>query len=142
MKQHGAKHGTAHRLSRSIGREAGISGIVASPSPFAVAAAKPVPCPVSVAESGRQESADDYQHVVVRLNARWRVIECRDGIQWILQQGKSSGHGTAWRGRSYFRTRQALIRACARYAAEMEPSAHAILDALPGRIGNGGVSGA
>jgi hypothetical protein len=32
-----------------------------------------------------RESADDYARIVAILNDRWRVIECPDRIQWILQ---------------------------------------------------------
>jgi hypothetical protein len=31
------------------------------------------------------ESDDSYAHLVTVLNYGWRVIECRDGIQWLLQ---------------------------------------------------------
>lgn len=85
--------------------------------------------------SEKNESADNYRRVVSRLNARWRVIECRDGIQWILQQGKSSGHGMAWRGRSYCRTKAGLMRACAHRIGEMDADARATLDSLPDWIG-------
>jgi len=57
------------------------------------------------------ESADSYP-VVVRLNGRWRVIACRHGVQWILQY-RNRAETVArdvWRGRSYCRTREALIR--------------------------------
>jgi len=30
------------------------------------------------------ESYDGYPRVVAKLNDRWRVIECRDRVQWIL----------------------------------------------------------
>jgi hypothetical protein len=33
----------------------------------------------------RAESSEDYPDIVAILNARWRVIACRDNIQWILQ---------------------------------------------------------
>jgi hypothetical protein len=95
---------------------------------------EPASCPVPVANSGK-ESADDYRHIVARLNARWRVIECRDGLQWILQFGKKSGHETAWRGRSYCRSREALQRACASHAGEMDALARAALDSIPCWIG-------
>jgi hypothetical protein len=50
------------------------------------------------------ESADDYPRVVADLG-KWRVIECRDGQQWILQ--RKSG---TWEARSYCRTSEALRR--------------------------------
>ena len=51
----------------------------------------------------RIETADDYFRVIARLNPRWRVIECRDGIQWILQRRGSpeKARRDDWRGRSY-----------------------------------------
>ena len=58
------------------------------------------------------ESHPHYPHI--QLGPRWRVIECRDGIQWILQ-GRNQAEtvaGSDWRGRSYCRTRAALIRCC------------------------------
>lgn len=56
------------------------------------------------------EEADSYPAVVARLNDRWRVIECRDGMQWILQQRKGHREGQAvWRGRRFHCDRKALI---------------------------------
>jgi hypothetical protein len=49
-------------------------------------------------DAGRLESADDYP-VVAQLSPKWRVIECRDGEQWILQRKSNK-----WEGRSYCRT--------------------------------------
>lgn len=95
-------------------------------------AARPGAFPL--ASSGR-ESDEDYRAIVCRLNARWRVIECRDRIQWIVQCAKRSGHRMAWRGRSYCRTRSALIRACAQSAGEIEPLSLANLHQLPERYG-------
>jgi hypothetical protein len=81
------------------------------------------------------ESDDRYPHV--RLNACWRVIECRDGIQWILQaRNRTETVARAdWRGRSYCRTRDALIACCDRFCGPIGPAAAAILAALPWRIG-------
>jgi hypothetical protein len=33
----------------------------------------------------RVETADDYYGFVARLNPDWRIVECRDRIQWVLQ---------------------------------------------------------
>jgi hypothetical protein len=54
---------------------------------------------------GRQESADHYPHVVAQLSPKWRVIECRDGEQWILQR-----KSTSWEARSHCRSSEALQR--------------------------------
>jgi hypothetical protein len=71
-----------------------------------------------------------------QLNARWRVIACRDGIQWILQYRNRTETvaGGDWRGRSYCRTREALIRCCRAYSGEIDPAAVAALQTLPERI--------
>jgi hypothetical protein len=85
--------------------------------------------------SVKAESADSYP-VVARLNARWRVIACRHGIQWILQyRNRAETVATdAWRGRSYCRTKEALIRVCDAHVGEIDPEAEAILARLPARF--------
>jgi hypothetical protein len=52
------------------------------------------------------ESSDLYP--CIRLNPRWRVISCRDGVQWILQ-ARDRAETVArddWRGRSYCRPKK------------------------------------
>jgi hypothetical protein len=86
--------------------------------------------------STRSESSDDYPDVVIALNDRWRVIECRHRLQWILQhRNRSETVSTGdWRGRSYCRTREALRRCCDAQAGEIGPQARNILAELPERI--------
>jgi len=81
------------------------------------------------------ESADSYVGLVAQLNGNWRVIECRDRLQWVLQALGSPGKARRndWRGRAYCRASQALRR-CARHAAAIDPAAAVILAALPVRI--------
>jgi hypothetical protein len=43
---------------------------------------------------------------VARLSDTVRVIECKDGLQWILQRRS----GDQWKGLAYCRTRAALLR--------------------------------
>ncbi len=59
------------------------------------------------------ETADGYIGVIAVLSDQWRVIVCKDAIQWILQRRKRGGAERPWRGSGYCRTRQALIRLCA-----------------------------
>ena len=57
-----------------------------------------------------RETADDYSKVLLRMG-RFRVADCRDGIQWLYQRQRhrfSSG-GTAWDTLGYCTTRKALI---------------------------------
>jgi hypothetical protein len=83
----------------------------------------------------KAESSDDYP-VIVLLNGRWRVIACRHGIQWILQYRNrvETVARDVWRGRSYCRTREALIRVCDDHAGIIDPDARATLDGLPERF--------
>jgi hypothetical protein len=79
--------------------------------------------------------SDDYYPSIV-LNPRWRVIECRDDLQWILQarnRAETVARGV-WRGRSYCRTREALIRCCDRHAGAIDPAAMAVLKTFPERF--------
>ena len=67
----------------------------------------------SLAGDAHRESSDHYSYVILSLNDRWRIILCRQGLQWILQR-RENLHGGAWRGFRYFRTRTALIEECGR----------------------------
>jgi hypothetical protein len=65
--------------------------------------------------------------VVVVLNAKTRVIECADGIQWIVQR-RTGSLKYPWAGRSFCRTKEALLRIAGRHPA---------LEALPETCGKG-----
>ena len=83
--------------------------------------------------SDLNESYDDYPRVVAKLNDRWRVIECRDRIQWILQRqdAQKGPRGPIWRGRSYCRTSEALRRCCREEGIEIDSGVLAPLFELP-----------
>jgi hypothetical protein len=74
--------------------------------------------PGSRRQSDHHETAETYCGTVAQLCAGWRVIRCKDGLQWILQ-----------------RTRDALMRAGRAVCERMDPAALAALAALPERIG-------
>lgn len=90
---------------------------------------------ISEPMQSHREGDDAYRKGVVRFNEHWRVIECRDGIQWILQFARKNARRIEWRGRGYCRTKAALIRASAASAGEIDGNAMAILEALPEWIG-------
>jgi hypothetical protein len=69
--------------------------------------------------------------VVAILNSKWRVIQCHDCVQWVLQSRDST---SLWRGHSYCRSREALLRCVQKHAGAIEPTAVATLAALPARI--------
>jgi len=65
---------------------------------------------------------------LVYLDERTRVIDCKDSIQWIVQKRE----GSNWRGLSFCRTREALIRdAKRRLGRDLPQEALAVLKALP-----------
>ena len=85
---------------------------------------------VAVTEPQKHRERDDgYKGVVAQLAPRWRVIACRDGIQWILQR-KEASHGGPWRGVSYYTSRDGLLRACGSLKA-LPSSGLEALEALP-----------
>jgi len=58
----------------------------------------------------KSESSDEYAHVVAVLDAKRRVIECAARIQWIIQVRNRKGGPRPWRGVSFCRTKEALVR--------------------------------
>lgn len=83
--------------------------------------------PTFVATSCR-ESADNYSANVVR-SGRWRIIEGRCGIQWVLQyQARLGAPDTVrWEGRHYFSTRPAAIRLWRQFTGEEGAALAAVL---------------
>ena len=87
-------------------------------------------------KEGPSRGSRRYSTVVALLNTGWRVIECRDGIQWILQRLAGKRHGQPrWEGRCYCRTRDGLAARVRELAGELDATALAILEGLPDWIG-------
>jgi hypothetical protein len=93
---------------------------VSHPAPAAFAALNTLPC------TSRREKDESYYRVIVRLSDKSRVIECSDGIQWIIQYLS----GRLWRGVSFHRDRDVLIE-----RSGATGDALAVLQALPARHG-------
>ena len=47
-----------------------------------------------------RERDDNYAHVIANPSPRWRIILCRDGVQWIVQK-KEASHAGPWRAEGY-----------------------------------------
>lgn len=77
----------------------------------------------------RRERDNEYKGVVVQLAHHWRVIICKNGIQFILQR-KEASHAGPWRGVSYRTDRDGLLRACGSLEA-LHSSGLEALEALP-----------
>ena len=100
---------------------------VATDSPHAEM--RPLDAPEAI---NRNESSDSYSDVVAVLNRKWRVIRCRDNVQWVLQSRDSATAAKGvWRGRSHCGTKEALLRVCAAHASELDPTAVGLLAELP-----------
>ncbi len=66
----------------------------------------------------------------VVLNDRWRVSE--DSLQWMLQRRDNKpGKKAKWTGRSFCRTREALLRCVNDYCGIIDAEALKRLEALP-----------
>ena len=93
----------------------------------------------SIHENGSHRERDlDYRGVIAVLGDGWRVIECRDGLQWIIQRRDAGDpHRAHWRGVSFHLSREALIAASGRLCAAPDPAALAILAALPAHHAEG-----
>ena len=84
------------------------------------------------------ETSDTYTGLIARLSDPWRVIVCRDQLQWILQRRDAQRSGQPrWKGVRYFRTREALIRVSRALCERSDSGAMAILVWGPYRIGGG-----
>ena len=82
-----------------------------------------------------RERDDSYAKVIAQLAPRWRVITCKDGLQWILQQRSVPFPNTGtWAGKSYATTRDGLMAACSSRGLLSEPSARQVLEALPSNV--------
>jgi hypothetical protein len=74
------------------------------------------------------EESDDYRYVAV-LNHGWRIITCKNSIQWVLQQRR--GEQKRWRSRYFCRTRSGLIQCVREHAGQIDGDALATLLRLP-----------
>lgn len=82
-----------------------------------------------------REKDDSYRSVIVQFAPRWRVIVCKDDVQWIIQHRTADpSHRGVWRGRSYVTTRDSLIKACAKLGCLSGSNQWLLLDALPSTV--------
>ncbi len=79
-----------------------------------------------------RESSDRYRGEIFRWG-HWRVAECRDRIQWLLQRQRpgNAGVGGAWDSRHYFRQRDTAVRLWRKHTGE---DGTALAALLPERI--------
>jgi hypothetical protein len=78
------------------------------------------------------ESADSYGGLITELDARHRLILCKDAMQWIIQVRTGQGHRQGnWRGMSYITCPKAVIEASDALCGPLSGETIAKLWALP-----------
>jgi len=78
------------------------------------------------------ERDDSYSKVILQLAPRWRIIECRNAEQWIIQRRSAEPLDRGkWLGVSYVVSRDKLIALSTSLGLLSEPSKRAVLEALP-----------
>ena len=82
-----------------------------------------------------RERDDSYSKIIIQLAPRWRIIECRNALQWILQHRSSKllnrGH---WFGVSYLTSRNKLIEVSTGLNLLSDASMKDVLAGLPETI--------
>lgn len=87
----------------------------------------------NVQTPSHRERDDDYVFIVVHLTARYRVILCLQGLQWVIQKKERSRSGH-WRAEQYLTSRDSLIEACGKRGLLSDANAEAVLHALPDHV--------
>ena len=82
-----------------------------------------------------RERDDSYSKVIIQLAPRWRIIECRNALQWIIQHrsAKPLNRGN-WLGVSYLTSRNKLIEVSTGLNLLSDASVKDVLSGLPETI--------
>ena len=81
------------------------------------------------------ESSGDYRHIVLMISSKWRIIECRQGLQWIIQKCQGIRYGTTrWESKKYLLSREGLVKACQRLNLNLDSNSVVALKKLPKSI--------
>ena len=91
---------------------------------------------VDITEShSHRERDENYSKVIIQPAPRWRIIECRNALQWIIQHRSSKllnrGH---WLGVSYLTSRNKLIEVSTGLNLLSDVSMKDVLAGLPETI--------
>ena len=74
-----------------------------------------------------KEQHQNYQFILGYLSPRFRLIECRDNIQWILQRRDKNIN--RWRAFSYCKLKKSIVRIFDEHGLDT-----GLLDTLPERF--------
>ena len=82
-----------------------------------------------------RERDDSYSKIIVQLAQRWRIIQCRNAEQWIIQKRSAEPLDRGkWTSTSYVVSRDKLIELSTSLGLLSEPSKRAVLEALPSTV--------
>ena len=82
-----------------------------------------------------RERDDSYSKVIIQLAPRWRIIECRNALQWIIQHRSTKPLNRGyWLGVSYLRSRNKLIEVSTGLNLLSDASMKDVLTGLPETI--------
>ena len=85
---------------------------------------------LSTSHISHRERDDAYLGTIAQFSPRWRLIHCKDQIQWIIQK-KESSHRGFWRGKQYLTCKDSVLNASVRLGLLSDPKVDAVLHALP-----------
>ena len=58
-----------------------------------------------------READDGYTATIIQFDGRWRIILCKNSIQWIIQK-REMYPGGKWKGQRYVTSKIGLLVAC------------------------------
>jgi len=90
---------------------------------------------LSISHISHRERDDAYLGTIVQFSPRWRLVVCKDQMQWIIQR-KESSHRGFWRGKHYLTCKDSVLKASVRLGLIADPKARAALHELPARTRN------
>ena len=80
-----------------------------------------------------RERDDAYIGTIVQFSPRWRLILCKDQIQWIIQKKESSRRGDWW-GKQYLTCKDSVFEASGRLGLLCDPKVETTLHRLPDHV--------
>jgi len=85
---------------------------------------------LSTSHISHRERDDAYLGTIVQFGPRWRLILCKDQMQWIIQK-KERSHRGFWRSKQYLTCKDSVLKASVRLGLLSDPKVDAVLHALP-----------
>lgn len=85
---------------------------------------------LSTSHISHRERDDAYIGTIIQFSPRWRLVLCKDQMQWIIQK-KESSHRGFWRGKQYLISKDSVLKASVGLGFLSDPKAGAALNALP-----------